>query len=169
MLIHEKLIPGFHQQIVREFAASQQYLGVAAYFDRDSLPQLAAFFYRQSEEERGHALKFVRHLIDAGGPIALGAVPAARGEFASAEEAVALSLAAEEEVTRQISSLMEQAIQAEDHISQEFLRWFVSEQLEEVRTMEELLMVIRRAGPDGLLLVEDYMARRPAPHSEEEG
>lgn len=165
MLIHEKLIPGFHQQIVREFTASHQYLAVAAYFDRESLPQLAAFFYRQSEEERGHGLKFVRHLIDAGGPVALGTVPAARGEFASAEEAVALSLAAEEEVTRQIGGLMDQAIQAEDHVSQEFLRWFVSEQLEEVRTMEELLMVIRRAGPGGLLLVEDHMARRPSPHS----
>lgn len=166
MLIHEKLIPGFHQQIVHEFTASQQYLGIAAFFDRDSLPQLAAFFYRQSDEERGHGLKFVRYLIDAGGPVALGAIPAARGQFASAEEAVALSLAAEEEVTRQIGSLMEQAVQAGDHVSQEFLRWFVMEQLEEVRTMEELLAVIRRAGPDGLLLVEDHMARRPAPHSE---
>lgn len=166
MQIHANLVPEFHQQIVREFAASQQYLGAAAFFDRDSLPLLAAFFYRQSEEERGHALKFVRHLVDAGAPVALGAIPAARGEFASAEEAVALSLAAEEEVTRQIGALMEQAQAAKDHVSQEFLRWFVSEQLEEVRTMEELLSVVRRAGPEGLLLVEEYLARRPAPHSE---
>ncbi|MGH2625155.1 MAG: ferritin, partial [Anaerolineales bacterium] len=167
MLISSKLEEALNRQVGREMGASLQYLAIAAHFDRLTLKQLARFFYRQSDEERGHALKFARHLVDAGASVALGAIPAARGEFASAEEAVALSLAAEEEVTRQIASLMEQAIQSQDHVSQEFLRWFVSEQLEEVRTMEELLTVVRRAGPDGLLLVEEYLARQPAPHAEE--
>jgi ferritin len=92
-------------------------------------------------------------------------VAAAKADLGSAETAVKLSLEWEMEVTRQINALMDLAIQESDHIAQDFLRWFVTEQLEEVSTMDELLSVIRRAGTGGLLFVEDYLARRPDPHA----
>ena len=64
---------------------------------------------------------------------------------------------------------MDMAIKENDHISQEFLRWFVAEQLEEVSTMDELLTVVRRAGESQLLLVEEFIVRRGDPHAAVEG
>jgi ferritin len=168
MLISEKLSKAMNEQVGRELGASNQYVNIAAYFDAESLPQLAAFFYRQADEERTHAMKFVHYVADAGGKVAVPAVTAPKPDIGSAENAARLSLEWEMEVTRQINSLMEMAIQESDHIAQDFLRWFVTEQLEEVSTMDELLSVIRRAGANGLLFVEDYLARRPASHTEAE-
>jgi ferritin len=166
MLISEPLAGGLREQVGREFAASQQYLALATYLDAQYLPRLAEFYYRQADEERGHGLKIVRFLVMAGAPVKVPAVPAPRHEFASVEEGVELSLEAERQVTRQFDEHVETARQAKDHQGEEFLRWFVTEQLEEVTTFEELLSVVRRAGPDGLLLVEQWLASRPAPHAE---
>jgi len=163
MLISEKLNQAMNEQVGRELGASNQYVNIAGYFDMESLPQLAEFFYRQADEERMHAMKFVHYIADAGGKVAVPAVAAPKADIGNAEAAARLSLEWEMEVTRQINSLMEIAIQERDHIAQDFLRWFVTEQLEEVSTMDALLSVIRRAGANGLLLVEDYLARRGLP------
>lgn len=160
MLISKALEESFNVQIGREFGASLQYVNIAAYFDADDLPQLAAFFYRQSEEERMHAMKFVKYVIDAGGEVHVPGVEEPKYDFASAEEAAQAALAWEEEVTNQINGLMDMAISQNDHIAQDFLRWFVTEQLEEVSTMNTLLNVIRRAETN-ILWVEDYLARNP--------
>ena len=149
-----------------------QYLSIAAYFEREHLPELAAFFYRQAEEERLHAMKFLRYITEAGGHVRIPAIPAPQHDFSSAEECARLALEWELEVTRQINALMDLAIEEGDHIAQDFLRWFVTEQLEEVSTMESLLAVIRRAGEQGLLFVEDYLARgalNPHPGGTEQG
>ena len=106
-----------------------------------------------------HALKFVKFIVDVGGGVAIPQIPAAQSTYASAEEAVAHSLESEERVTRQIYALVETARGESNYIALRFLDWFVEEQLEEVATMTSLLQVIRRAGPDGLLHVEDYLAR----------
>jgi ferritin len=160
MLISKELEAAMNAQIGREFGASLQYFNIAAYFDADGLPQLAAFFYRQAEEEKMHALKFLHYIVDAGGQVRIPAVEGARYDFKAAGEAAQAALDWEMEVTRQINSLMDQAFKQNDHIAQEFLRWFVSEQLEEVSTMETLLKVIERAGSN-MLWVEDFLARNP--------
>jgi bacterioferritin B len=165
MLISEKLTKAINEQIGRELGASNQYAVLAAYFDGEGLPELAGFFYRQSDEERAHALKFVHYVADAGGTVAIPGVPAPQSTIDSAESAAKLSLDWEMEVTRQINGLMDIAIQERDHIAHAFLEWFVHEQLEEVKTMDELVSMIRRAGKDGLLLVEQYLARRGNPHA----
>ena len=166
MMISEKLARAMVEQVGRELGASHQYVNLAAHFDRESLPQLAAFFYRQAEEEREHAMKFVHYVAEAGGAVAVPAVPAPQAGVDSPEAAAALALEWEQEVTRQINALMAQAIAEDDYLAQDFLRWFVNEQLEEVTTMEALLTTIRRAGPNGLLLVEAYLARRGDPHGD---
>lgn len=159
MLISERLEQAMNEQIGREFGASMQYLSIATYFEREHLPELAAFFYRQAAEEHEHAMKFVRYITEAGGHVRIPAIPAPKHDFASAEECARLALEWELEVTRQINDLMNLAIEEKDHIAQDFLRWFVTEQLEEVSTMDTLLGVIRRAGEQGLLFVEEYLAR----------
>jgi ferritin len=160
MLISKELEAAMNAQIGAEFGASLQYVNIATYFDTDDLPQLAAFFYRQAEEETMHAMKFVHYIVEAGGQVRVPAVAEPKYDFQSAKEAAQAALSWEEEVTGQINDLMDLAIKQNDHIGQEFLRWFVSEQLEEVSTMNTLLTTIDRAG-DNILWVEDYLARNP--------
>ncbi len=163
MLISKMLTEAFNAQAARELGASNQYINIAAYFDVESLPELAAFFYRQSDEERMHAMKFVHYVTEAGGEVALPDIPAPPGGIKTAEDAARRALDWELEVTQQINGLMDLAIKENDHIAQDFLRWFVTEQLEEVSSMNQLLSVIRRAGEDGLLMVEQYLARAGTP------
>lgn len=165
MLISKTLEQAINDQIGREFGAGLQYVSIASYFDREDLPQLAAFFYRQAEEEHMHAMKFVHYVTETGGQVRIPSIEAPKSNFESAEEAVQLSLAWEEEVTRQINNLMGIAVQEADFISQDFLRWFVTEQLEEISTMSTLLRTVQRAA-DNLLLVEDFLARNPLPANE---
>lgn len=160
MLISKQLEDAINTQIGAEFGASLQYNSIAAYFDADDLPNLAAFFYRQAEEENMHAMKFLDYIVEAGGQVRIPAIPATKYDFASAVEAVNLALDWEKEVTDQINNLMDMAIKDNDHISQDFLRWFVTEQLEEISTMETMLNIVSR-GKENLLFVDDYIARNP--------
>lgn len=160
MLASEKLIQAFNQQIGNEMGASMQYIAIASYFDSETLPELAKFFYRQSEEERTHAMRFVKFINDVGGKVEIPALPAPQSAYASADEAVAKALEWEEEVTRQIYDLVEVARADRSYVAVRFLDWFVEEQLEEVTSMTDLLAVIRRAGSDRLLFVEEYLARQ---------
>ena len=160
MLISKELENAINQQIGAEFAASFQYVSIASYFDADDLPQLAAFFYRQGNEEHMHAMKFQHFLIDAGAQVRIPAIGETKYDFNSAEECAQLALDWETEVTRLINGLMDIAVKDRNYIAQQFLNWFVTEQLEEIATMNTLLNTIRRAGSN-LLWVEDYLARNP--------
>lgn len=164
MLISKELENAMNQQIGNEFGASLQYVSIASYFQNEDLEQLSAFFTRQSDEERMHAMKFVDYILDTGGQVRIPAIPAARYAFHSAEDAVKAALDWELEVTRQINGLMNIAVEQRDYMGQDFLRWFVTEQREEVSTMSTLLNIVKRAG-DNLLRVEEYLARRPDPHA----
>jgi len=154
MLISKDLNDAINKQIGSEFGASMQYLSIAAHFDTDALPNFAQFFYLQSEEEREHAMKFLKYLMDAGGELAIPEIPAPIPTFSSAEEAVKAALDWELEVTDQINNLMDIAIEKKDYIAQQFLNWFTNEQLEEVSTMDTLLSLVRRAGEKNLLQIE---------------
>lgn len=169
MLASQKLIDALNQQIGNEMGASMQYISIASYFDSESLPELAGFFYRQGEEERDHAMRFVKFVVDLEGQVRIPDIQAPKSGFASAEEAVALSLDWEKEVTDQIYRLVDIAQGDKNYIAVRFLDWFVNEQLEEVTTMSTLLDVVRRAGPGGLLHVEDYLARHGEPGAGEGG
>ena len=162
MLISESLAKAMSTQVGNEFGASMQYVMLAAYFEREALPQLAAKFYTQAEEEKMHAMKIAHYVTEAGGMLEISAIPAGKPNFASAEEAVQLALDWENKVTQQINDLVGLAIKESDHLAQIFLQWFVNEQLEEVTSMDILLRTIKRAGGN-LLLVEDFLARQPKP------
>ena len=158
MLISPELNAALNQQIGNEFGASLQYVAIAAYFDSDNLPIFAKHFYTQATEERDHAMRFVKFVVDSGGRVEIPTIEAPQSSFASAEEAVRLSLNWELKVTEQINGLMDLAISQKNHITKNFLEWFVNEQLEEVSSMETLLGMVRRAGDSGLLLVENFLA-----------
>lgn len=159
MIASEALATSMNEQVGNEMGASMQYISIASYFDSETLPELAKFFYRQADEERDHAMRFVHFMVDVDVPVEIPAIPAPRSEFASAEEAVALSLEWERTVTQQIYDLVTIAQNDSNHIAVRFLDWFVNEQLEEVSTMGALLSLVRRAGETGLLHVEEYLVR----------
>jgi ferritin len=156
MLMSRAMNDQINEQIGHEFGASFQYINIAGYFDGAGLQVLSGHFLRQAEEEREHAMKFVRYVFEAGGAVAVPAIPAARANFA--EEAVALALEWELTVTKQITGLLDLASRERDYLAHDFLEWFAREQLEEVSSMDTLLKMIQRAGEPGLLQVEQAIA-----------
>jgi ferritin len=161
MIIKQKVVEAMNAQIQSEFAASTQYVAIAVYFDEQTLPDLAAFFYRQSEEERVHAMKFVHFMLEAGAKPIIPGLPEMRNDFSSASDAVQFALDQEVKVTNQINNLVSIAETENDYASIQFLQWFVTEQVEEVDSMTMLLNTIKHAG-GALLLVEDFVRRKMA-------
>jgi bacterioferritin B len=157
VLISRELASAFNEQIGHEFGASMQYVSIAAHFQKSHLTLLAKLFFEQAEEEREHAMKFVKYLLDTKAELRIPEIPAATPTFGSAEAAVNAALTWEQEVTRQITALMEQAVKDNDYLAQSFLQWFIDEQLEEVVKMDRLLNVIRQSGEKNLLMVEAYL------------
>lgn len=132
-------------QIHNEFTAAQQYVAIAVYFDGEDLPQLAAHFYRQAVEERNHAMMLVRYLLDRDIRVEIPGSDAVRNDFGSVREAVALALDLERGVTEQIVALAGAARDERDYLGEQFMQWFLKEQVEEVATMTTLLTIAERA------------------------
>jgi bacterioferritin B len=150
---------GLNQQIGHEFAASQQYVAIAVWYDAQTLPQLARHFYRQAVEERNHAMIIVQYLLDARAPVTIPAVGEPKNDFANSVEPVRLALIQEEGVTQMIAQLAMQARKEGDLVGEQFLAWFLKEQLEEMASMADLLRTVERAAETNILLAEDYLAR----------
>jgi len=147
-----------NEQIGYEFAASQQYVAIAVYYDDQTLPQLAAHFYRQAVEERNHAMMMVQYLLDSDVDVIVPGVAAPQTSFTDAVAPVQLALDQEKRVTAQISDLVTVAREERDLVGEQFLHWFLQEQREEVSSMSALRDVVERAR-DNVLLVEEYLAR----------
>jgi len=158
MLTNQKVIDAINEQIGYEFSASLQYYAVAAHFAAEALPQLSAHFFKQAEEEKGHALRFMKYVVDTGGRVVIPAIESPQANFKNPEAAVQLSLNQEVHVTNQINGLVELARKENDYITINFLQWFLTEQLEEVSSMDNLLKIVQRAG-DNLLQADEYLAR----------
>jgi ferritin len=146
------------EQVRHEFNASQQYVAIAVWYDAHDLPQLAAHFYRQAVEERNHAMMIVQWMLDRDLQISIPGVDEVKGDFASIVEPLALALAQEQKVTDQIKALFATARDENDFLGEQFMLWFLKEQVEEVAAMTTLLNVAQRAGDDWFD-VETYLAR----------
>jgi ferritin len=157
MLISKEMQSKINAQIGNELLASHQYLLIATYFDGEGLPALAQHFYKQSAEERDHALRFIKYLVDTDAAVRIPAVPAPKPTFKDAADAVALALQSEIRVTRQINDIVDLALKQRDHSSKNMLEWFVNEQREEMSSMDTLLRMVKRAGESGLFFVENFL------------
>jgi bacterioferritin B len=147
-----------NKQIANEFAASQQYIAMAAYYDGETLPQLAGFFYRQAVEERNHAMMMVQFLLDTDEKVVIPAVDAPQTDFADIVAPVAMALEQEKTVGGEIEDLFKLARETSYFAGEQFLSWFITEQVEEVASMNDLLDVVTRAKDDPLH-GEEYLAR----------
>ena len=147
-----------NEQIANEFGAHQQYIGAAVYYESETLPRLAAFFYRQAVEERNHAMMMVQYLLDANQEVRIPDIEAKLTRFDDVIAPVRMALDQENRVTEEINALFKLARDNGYFQAEQFMQWFVKEQVEEVATMTDLLTVIEHAG-DNVLMVEDYIAR----------
>ena len=153
-----RFVAQLNAQIANELAAHNQYLACAVYYDALTMPQMAAFFYGQAIEERDHAMMMVQYLLDTDHR---RGHPRGRGAGAGFDDVVApvtLALAQEKRVTEQINALLKTAREESDFASEQFMQWFIKEQVEEVATMSDLLAVVTR-NRDDIEDIEEYVAR----------
>jgi ferritin len=155
-------IDKLNEQIGHEFAASQQYIAIAVHYDAQTLPRLAAEFYAQAIEERNHAMMLVQYLLDVGEQVSVPGVAEPQVQFGNIAEPVALALEQEKRVSKQISALAGAAREEGDYMGEQFMQWFIKEQVEEVSSMSDLLAVVERSR-ENPMVVEEYIAReRPS-------
>jgi ferritin len=145
------------EQIGHEFHASHQYAAVAVWFDAQDLPRLATFFYRQSVEERNHAMMLVRYRLDRDLPITIPPIPAVTNEFSKLRDPISLALTQEQRVTDQIKALFAAARAEGDALGEQFMLWFLKEQVEEVSSMTTLLTIADRTS--NTFDIENFVAR----------
>jgi ferritin len=153
-----RFVEALNTQIGNELSAHNQYLACAVHFDAETMPRMAAFFYKQALEERDHALMMVQYLLDIDADVSIPGVEAPHTSFADVVAPVALALDQEKRVTEQINGLLRIAREESDFASEQFLQWFIKEQVEEVATMTDLLTVVTR-NQDDLEDIEEYVAR----------
>ena len=161
-----RFVEQLNAQIGNEFAAHNQYLACAVYYDALTMPQMAAFFYGQALEERDHALMMVQYLLDTDAEVTMPGVEAPVSSFDDVVAPVQLALAQERRVTEQINGLLKTAREESDFASEQFMQWFIKEQVEEVATMSDLLAVVTRNRTD-IEDIEEYVAREQSAGSDD--
>jgi ferritin len=154
----DSFVARLNEQIGHEFAAHQQYVAIAVHYDAETLPQLARFFYRQALEERDHAMMMVQYLLDTDANVVIPGVEAPISTFDDIVAPVTLALQQEKRVTDQINGLLKVAREESDYSSEQFMAWFIKEQVEEVATMSDLLTVVTR-NQNQIENIEEYVAR----------
>jgi bacterioferritin B len=158
----ERFVEQLNDQIGHEFSAHQQYVACAVYYDGLTMPQMARFFYAQALEERGHAMMMVQYLIDQSAPVRIPAVEQPITEFGDLVAPAELALEQEKRVTGQINELTKIAREENDFASDQFMQWFVKEQVEEVATMSDLVAVVNRSRSN-VEAIEEYVKREQLP------
>jgi ferritin len=154
----QRFVDQLNIQIGNEFAAHQQYVACAIYYDALTMPQMAGFFYRQAIEERAHAMMMVKYLLDADAEVVIPGVDGPTNDFDDVVAPVQLAFEQEKRVTGQVNELTALARAENDYASDQFMQWFIKEQVEEVATMSDLLTVVKRAKHD-VEAIEEYVAR----------
>jgi ferritin len=161
-----RFVDQLNAQIGNELAAHNQYLACAVHYDALTMPRMAAFFYGQALEERGHAMMMVQYLLDTDADVVIPGVAAPQPTFGDVVAPVQLALDQERRVTEQINALVRIAREESDFASEQFMQWFIKEQVEEVATMNDLLAVVKRAQGD-LEDIEEYVAREQSAGSDD--
>jgi len=151
-MLKKSVESALNKQLNAELYSSYLYLSMSAYFETIPLKGFAKWLRVQSGEEQEHAMKFYDYIIEAGGTVALAKIDSPKSAWKSTEEVFEEVYAHEQKVTGLINSLMDLAIAEKDYATQQFLSWFVTEQLEEEANASDILAEIRMtAGAPGQL------------------
>lgn len=159
MTLSPKLTKLLNEQINNEMASSYVYLGMAAWFEQTPYSGFAQWMFAQSREETMHALKFYQYVVDRDAKVELQPIAKPKSNFKTPIDVFEHSLKQEQAVTQQINDLFEVAEQVKDHASKNLLLWFLNEQMEEEKTVRDMLDRLKLAGNDpASLLVLDREA-----------
>lgn len=158
-MFSERSEAGFNDQLMQEIGAFYTYLSMSEYCDGLSLPGFTAWFERQSQEEWMHAMKFRTFIQDRNGRVGYRSIPEPGAEHASLLEVFERTLENEQHVTRSIADLYALSVEEKDFASQAFLNWFVTEQVEEEKTVSDMIDWLRRIGDNqqGLYLLDQQL------------
>jgi ferritin len=159
-----------NEQINKEFFSSYLYLSMAAYFEDKNLTGFAHWMQLQADEEREHAMKFYKYILDSGGRVQLKAIDAPATEWKSNLEVAEQVAEHEAKVTASIHSLYELALNEKDYAAQVMLQWFITEQVEEEKNATELVAKLRLIEERGTaVLMLDHRLSKRGDGGEEEG
>jgi len=161
-MIHPDLQIAINQQINQEFTAAYNYLGMSAYFDEHNLEGFTNWMQKQFEEEQAHGLRLIRYLQDRGGKVQLGELPSPGTGYSSPIDIFKIALEQEQANTTSINDLYELATKLNDHATKSHLQWFIDEQVEEEKSVEDIIALLERVGDDpaGLLYLDDKLGAR---------
>jgi ferritin len=150
------------KQINQEFTAAYNYLGMSAYFDSQSLDGFANWMQIQHDEEVEHGMRLFRYLLDRGGKIELKGIPAPQSEYVNTMSVFETALEQERENSRCINQLYELATKSNDFATKSHLQWFLDEQVEEEKSIEDIIAMLRLAKDDvsALLFLNDKLGSR---------
>ena len=159
---NEKMIQAVNDQVNKELFSAYFYLAMQAYFSSLNLDGFANYFRVQVQEERDHALGFYNYLNKIGGKITFAEIQKPQSEFSSPQEVFELALNHEQFVTQSIYSLMNIAREIQDHTTEIFLQWYITEQAEEEENMGRVLNKLKLIKGDGagLFMIDSELAQR---------
>ena len=163
-MLTKKVAAALNDQLQKELESAYVYLGMSAYCESESLPGMAAWFRRQFEEEQQHAFKFYEFIIDRDGRVELDSLGAAPTSYSSPLNVFETALEHERKVTAAINALYDLVAREKDFASQALLDWFATEQVEEEKTVGQIVDDLKRIGSDGnglFLLDKDLGTRVP--------
>ena len=162
MKLTAKLERALNDQITLEFASAYAYLGMAAYFEHTAFSGFAKWMKLQGREELGHADKFFSYVVDRGGKVSLKALDEPKAEFTSPIDAFHASLVHEQKVSASICAIYELATAEKDFATLSFLKWFLDEQVEEEKTVQDIILKLELVGENrnGLYQVDKFAAKR---------
>jgi len=152
----------FNDQINAEYHSSYLYLSMAAYFEAESYPGMASWMRVQTQEELFHAMKFFDFVAERGGRVKLTAIEGPEIEWKSPLDAFQAAYKHEQYITGRINNLVGIAREAKDFAADNFLQWFVGEQVEEEATVDKIVQDLKRAGDNAqiLLMLDRELAAR---------
>ena len=151
-----------NRQLNAEFSSAYFYLSAAAYLESTDLGGMANWMKIQAQEEAAHAMKFYQYIVDRNGRVTLHAIEQPASEWASPEAVFQDVLEHEQSVSAKINALVALALDENDHSTNNFLQWFVAEQVEEEATAHDVLSQVRRFGGSGqgLFLIDRELGTR---------
>jgi ferritin len=162
MTLPPLLEKALNDQITLEFQSAYAYFGMAAFFEHTAFNGFARWMKLQGQEELSHASKFFTYVVDRGGKVALHALPQPKCEFATALEVFQTSLAQEQRVSASICGIYELAVSEKDYPTLSFLKWFLDEQVEEEKTVSDMITKLEFVGENrsGLYQVDEFAGKR---------
>ena len=161
-MLHSRIEDALNKQINLEFSASYIYLGMALFMDAKHLSGFASWTVAQSDEERTHARRLLRYMLDRNGNVQLESIPQPKIDYGSINEVFNASLEQEKSNTQSINALYALANELDDYATQAHLKWFLDEQVEEEKTITDILGRLELAGDDktAILILDQALSER---------